>query len=72
MRHDFITAMKTYRKLNAPDDVLPDFGPLSEAKIVRTINIPVVEEKKRKSMALIAKNYREKNQDKVIESRKRY
>ena len=72
MRHDFITAMKTYRKVNAPDDVLPDFGPLSEAKIVRTINIPVVAEKKRKSMALIAKNYREKNKEKVLESRRTY
>ena len=72
MRHDFITAMKTYRKVNAPDDVLPDFGPLSEAKIVRTINIPVMVEKKRKSMALIAKNYREKNQEKVLESRRTY
>ena len=78
MRHDFITAMKNYRNTNAPreeEDILdipPNEGPLSETKIVRTINIPVVAEKKRKSMALIAKNYREKNKDKVIESRKTY
>ena len=76
MRHDFVTAMKNYRNTNAPreeEDILdipPDEGPLSEPKIVRTINIPVLVEKKRKSMALIAKNYREKNKEKVIESRK--
>ena len=72
MRHTVETAMKKYRKSNAPDDILPDAGPLHDVKIVRTINIPVVVEKKRKSMALIAKNYREKNKDKVIESRKTY
>ncbi len=52
MRHDFVTAVKNYRNTNAPpeedlEDILPDAGPLSEAKIVRTINIPVVLEKKR-------------------------
>jgi hypothetical protein len=72
MRHTVETAMKKYRKSNPPEDVLPAVGPLHEVKIVRTINIPVVVEKKRKSMALIAKNYREKNKDKVIESRKTY
>ena len=79
MRHDFVTAMKNYRSTNEPreeeediQDILPDEGPLSEPKIVRTINIPVLVEKKRKSMALIAKNYREKNKEKVIESRKTY
>ena len=72
MRHSVEVAMKKYRKSNAPDDILPDAGPLHDVKIVRTINIPVMVEKKRKSMALIAKNYREKNKDKVIESRKTY
>jgi hypothetical protein len=82
MRHDFVTAMKNYRNTNAPreedpgeediQDILPDEVPLIEPKIVKTINIPVLVEKKRKSMALIAKNYREKNKEKVIESRKTY
>ena len=80
MRHDFVTAMKNYRNTNAPreeegeeeEDILPDEVPLIEPKIVKTINIPVLVEKKRKSMALIAKNYREKNKEKVIESRKTY
>ena len=72
MRHTVETAMKKYRKSNAPDDILPDVGPLHDVKIVRTINIPVMVDKKRKSMALIAKNYREKNKEKVLESRKTY
>ena len=55
MRHTVETAMKKYRKSNAPDDILPDAGPLHDVKIVRTINIPVVVENKRKSMAIIAK-----------------
>ena len=51
---------------------MPDTGPLSQPKIVRTINIPILEEKKRKSMAEIAKNYRLNNKEKVVESRKTY
>jgi hypothetical protein len=72
MRHTVETAMKKYRKSNTPDEILPAVGPSYDVKIVRTINIPVVVEKKRKSMALIAKNYREKNKEKVIESRRTY
>ena len=72
MRHTVETAMKKYRTSNTPEEILPAVGPSYDVKIVRTINIPVVVEKKRKSMALIAKNYREKNKDKVIESRKTY
>ena len=73
MRHSVEVAMKKYRKTNPPEeDVLPDTGPLSQPKIVRTINIPILEEKKRKSMAEIAKNYRLNNKEKVIESRKKY
>ena len=68
MRHTVATAMRKYRKTNAPEgNGIPVVAPVIEAQIV----IPV-DKKKRKSMAEIAKNYRLKNKDKVIESRKSY